>query len=64
MKHILDSAEAKEFFKTNGIRIFKKNSAHNSIELIDKFGGSLTVFTESDQCIAGGIPGIFVESKK
>ena len=61
MKHITDSKKAQKFFADCGIRI-SDNSALNAVTLInEKTGELLTLWAESTQSVASGIPGIYID---
>jgi hypothetical protein len=61
MKHLTDSKKAQKFLANCGIRI-SDNHALNAVTLInEKTGEMITLWAESDQNIAAGIPGIYVD---
>lgn len=61
MKHILKSDQVVEFLKNSGIKICKSKSCHNAITLKNiNTNDTIELWADSDNSIAGGVPGIYV----
>ncbi len=62
MEHITESKAAKKFLKQCGIRV-SEHSSFNAITLVNiESGEALTLWAESESAVAGGIPGIFIDT--